>query len=218
MNYLVRILFSIGVCGGIVACDQKSTTENTKQRATAEEDARKKVENDNLAKKAEQMEKDLAERHYFYSAIEGEYQGTVKVNKDLYSIKLNFTRSIPPYTGDRTRQLSEIENDLNNLFFNIQVVQWHPSDVATAVGCRVSGMKPNMINGSLIVTSSDCPNLYSIYLAEDFERALKDQKNEAKQIAEKLKQHQIQLVPLLTGTIQPSSHASQYSFTVKKMK
>lgn len=218
MNYIVRILFSLGIGFGVVACDQKSSTENTKQRATAEEDARKKVENDNLAEKAEKMEKDLAERHYFYNALEGEYQGTVKVNKDTYNIKLNFVRSIPPFTGDRIRQLSEIENDLNNLFFHIQVVQWHPSDMATAVGCRVSEIKPNMDDGALIITSADCPNLYSVYLAENFDRAVKDQKAEAKKIAEKLKQHQIQSIPILTGVIKPSSHAAQYSFSVKKMK
>lgn len=218
MNYIVRILFIFGMFIGILGCDQKSSTENTKERATAEEDAKKKVENDNLAEKAEKMEKDLTERHYFYGALEGEYQGTVKVNKDSYNIKLNFSRSIPPFTGDRIRQLSEIENDLNNLFFHIQIVQWHPSDTATAVGCRVSGIKPNMVDGILIVTSPDCPNLYSIYLAENFERALKDQKSESKKIAEKLKQRQIQSVPLLIGAIQPSSHASQYSFSVKKIK
>lgn len=218
MNYIVRILFSLGIGFGVVACDQKSSTENTKQRATAEEDARKKVENDNLAEKAKKMESDLAERHYFYSALEGEYQGTVKVNKETYNIKLIFARSIPSYTGDRIRQLSEIENDINNLFFHIQIVQWHPSDLLTAVGCRVSGIKPNMIDGLLIVTSAECPNLYSIYLAENIEGVLKDKLREAKQIAEKLRQHKIQSIPLLTGNIQPSSNAGKYSFSVKKIR
>lgn len=218
MNDLVRLLFSFTVCFSMIACDQKSSTDSTKQRATAEEDARKKVENDNLAEKAEKMENDLAERHYFYTALEGEYQGTVKVNKDTYNIKLNFARNIPPYTGDRVRQLSEIENDINNLFFHIQIVQWHSSDLSTAVGCRVSGIKPNMMDGQLIVTSTDCPNLYSIYLAENFEGALKNKLNEAKQIAEKLRQHKIQSIPLLTGNIQPSSNAGNYSFSAKKTK
>lgn len=220
MNVLVRILFSLGICLGIVACDQKSSTDSTKQRATAEEDAKKKVENDNLAEKAQKMESDLAERHYFYGALEGEYQGTIKVDKDTYNISITFTRSIPPFIGDRVRQLSEIENDLNNLFFNVLIVQWHPSDQKTGVPCRASGIKPNMTDGVVVVTpsSSDCSNQYSIYIAENFENVLKDKFKEAKKVAEKLKQHQIQSVPVLTGSIQLSTIASKYSFSAKKLK
>lgn len=214
MKYVAIFFISLG----LIACDQKSSTDSTKERAAAEQEANTKVENDNLAQKAQQMEKDLAERHYFYSALEGEYQGNLKVSNENYKIKFVFARSIPPYTGDRIRQLSEIENEINNLFFYIQIIQWHPSDQATAVGCRVSGIRPNRDDGTLTVASAECPNLYTVFIAENLEASVKDKIKEAKQTVEKLKQYQIQSVDFLTGTIQPSSNAGKYSFSVKKLK
>lgn len=212
MKYLIIFLIPLL----FVSCDQKSSMDNTKERAAAEQEANTKVENENLAKKAQKMEEELAERHYFYNALEGEYQGSVTVGRDTYNIALTFIRSIPPYLGDRIRQLSEIENDLNNLYFHIQVVQWHSSDQSTAVGCRVSGVRPNMMDGKLAIASTDCPNLYSIFLAENSTAARKEASGEAKKTAEKIKQKKILSVPLLTGTIKPSSNAGKYSFMAKK--
>jgi hypothetical protein len=58
-----------------------------------------------------------------------------------------------------------------------------------------------LVDGILIVTSSDCPNLYSIYLAENFDRAVKDQKSEAKQIAEKFGVSEMQIYRIKRGEI-----------------
>lgn len=212
MKFLVFLLAS----WGLVACDQKSSTDSTKERAAAEGEANNGVDNANQAQKAQKMEKDLSERHYFYNALEGEYQGTVEANTEIYNIKFIFARSLPPYTGDRVRQLSEIENDLNNLFFTVQIVQWHASDIATSVACPASGIRPNIANGTLVVTSLECPNMYTIFLAENLQAALEDRVKEAKLTAEKLKQQQIDAVSLLTGAIQ--SNANKYTFSVKKLK
>lgn len=202
----------------VTACDQKGSTDSTKERAKAEQEANNQVENENLAKKAEAMERDLSQRHFFYSAMEGEYVGDLKVQDETYKIKLILARSIPPYTGDRVRQLSEIENDLNNLYFHIQVVQWHPDDASTAVGCRVSGVKPNMDQGSLTIASSDCPNLYNILLSEDGISVQGEDRQRSKQIADRLKQKEVEVVSHLLGKVQPSSNASEYTFSAEKVK
>lgn len=214
----MKIVFSLFLILGLVACDQKSTTDGTKERANAEQEGANKAENENLARKAEIMEKDLANRHAFYSAIEGEYEGTLKVDKEKYSIKFAFARSIPPFSGDRIRQLSEIENDLNNLYFHMQVVQWFPDDGATAVGCRVSNIRPNMDTGVISVSSAECPNLYTILLSEGGDNAFNEQTTKAATVASKIKAHTFKAVPYLIGTVQPSSNAMKYSFTVKKVK
>ena len=214
----MRLLISLFFIVGLAACDQKGSTDSTKERAAAEQEGANKAENDNLANKAEVMELDLAKRHNFYSSIEGEYEGSMSANQDTYMIKLNFVRSIPPYTGNRVRQLSEIENDLNNLYFHMQVVQWHPDDLSSAVGCRVTDLRPNMDTGTLVVASTDCPNLYTIMLSDGTDSVLKDKISKSKEVAEKIKNIQVMNVPYLTGTIQPSSNASKYFFNVKRLE
>ncbi|MCB0348077.1 MAG: hypothetical protein KDD37_04540 [Bdellovibrionales bacterium] len=214
----MRLLLSLFFIVGLAACDQKSSTDSTKERAAAEQEGASKVENDNLAKKAAAMEQDLAKRHNFYASIEGEYEGSMKVDQDTFKIKFTFSRSIPPYTDSRIRQLSEIENDLNNLYFHMQVVQWHPDDQSTAVGCRVAGLKPNMDAGSIAVASTDCPNLYTILLSEGGNSAFTDKVTKAKNVADKVKNFALQDVPFLIGAVQPSSNAGKYYFSVKKLK
>ena len=214
----MRLLLSLFFIVGLAACDQKSSTDSTKERAAAEQEGASKVENDNLAKKAAAMEQDLAKRHNFYASIAGEYEGSMKVDQDNFKIKFTFARSIPPYTDNRVRQLSEIENDLNNLYFHMQVVQWHPDDQSTAVGCRVTGLKPNMDDGTIAVASTDCPNLYTILLSEGGNAAFTDKVVKAKNVAQKVKNLALQDVPFLIGTVQPSSNAAKYYFRVKKLK
>ncbi len=214
MKYFIMLL---AISVGLVACDQKGSTDSTKERAAAEQEGANKVDNENLAKKAEKMEKDLADRHRFYQSIEGEYEGTLRVDTTSYKIKFTFARSIPAYTGNRVRQLSEIENDLNNLYFHMQVVQWHPDDSSTAVGCRVAGIRPDMDAGTLTVASSDCPNLYSVFLSQGGNNAFTGKAEKAKAVAEKIKNFQLKDVPYLIGSVQPSSNATKYSFSVKKL-
>lgn len=202
----------------LTACDQKGSVESTKERAKAQEEAGGQVQNEIQAKKAQLMEADLANRHAFYGALEGNYEGTLAVAKEVYNIKFTLIRNIPPFSGSRVRQLSEIENDLNNLYFHIQVVQWHPADPSSAVGCRVTGIKPNMDSGTLNIASVDCPNLYSILLSENGQSLVVKDSEKSAQVASKVKNRSLNSVPFLIGTVQPSTSASKYSFSVKKVK
>lgn len=214
---LIKYFILLTACLNLLGCADQSL-ENFKERAKAEQEGSNKAENENLEKKARAMEADLTRRHTFYSALEGEYEGALNIGQDSYKIKFTFARSIPPYTDNRTRQLSEIENDLNNLFFYMQIVQWHPNDQSAAVGCRVSGIRPNMTDGTLTVASTDCPNLYSILLSDKENANLTDKLTNAKTVAKKVKDLDLKDVPYLVGTIQPSTVAEKYSFTVRKLK
>lgn len=215
MFFKIVMLFTVAI--GLLGCADQSV-DKYKERAEAEQEGSNNAENENLAKKAEKMEQDLAKRHFFYASIEGEYEGTMRANNESYRIKFTFARSIPPYTDSRVRQLSEIENDINNLYFHMQIVQWHPDDQSTAVGCRVSEIRPNMEEGTLTVASTDCPNLYSILLSEGGNTAFTDKVVKAKSVAQKVKSLSMKEVPFLIGLVQPSSNASKFSFSVKKLK
>lgn len=200
----------------IAACEKTGTLESTKQKAQAEQEAGKDVDNRNLEEKAKKMEAELANRHNYYSALVGTYEGDVKVENEIYKIKLIISKSIPPYSGDRVRQLSEIENDLINLNLILQIVQWHPADVNTGVGCRIGQVKPNSDRGLITVASQECPNSYAIYLSEKEVRGLEDKENIAERIAQLIKANSLSQVEGLVGTIQPSFNASTYTFIARR--
>lgn len=214
--YITMILFFSFLITS--ACDQKSSPDKAKERASAEGEAQKEIENKNLAQKAMIMESELQNRHIFYSALEGEYEGTIKIGNDNFKMKMIFARSILPYTGTRVRQLSEIELDLNSLFFYTKIVQWHPSDQTTAVGCQINGSRPNMDLGSMTLSSNDCPNFYQISFSENgiFDEKLNSEKS--KDLALKIKTNQLANIPFLFGIIQPSNNAIKYSFIAKRVK
>ena len=198
----------------LAGCDTKSV-DGTKERAAAESEASKDVENSNLAKKSEKMEAELAARHRYYSALEGKFEGDVDVNGQDYRMRVTLIRSIPPYSGERVRQLSEIESDLNNLHFNVHVVQWDPADENTAVGCRLSQVKPILGKGVISITGNDCPSTYTFYLSKEG-RSDATKENLAKDIAEGLGRGQSGSVGRLVGTIQPSWNAHTYSLDIKR--
>ncbi|GIL17065.1 MAG: hypothetical protein BroJett040_08160 [Oligoflexia bacterium] len=214
----LKIIITSLCLAALIGCDQKGTTDSTRERAKAEQEANNDVENLNLAQKARKMESDLSDRHYFYSALEGQYLGKVKVENEFYNIKFNLVKSLPQYKGDRVRQLSEIENDLNNLFFHIQVIQWHPADMASAVGCRVSQIRPDMANGVLAIASSECVNLYTINLSDLLADINSDLNEKARSVAEKLINKEISRVEALVGNVQPSTNANTYQFSVQRVK
>lgn len=212
----MRILILLLLSTLLWACDQKGSLESTRERAQAEEVAGQDVANEKLTEKAMKMESDLSERHHYFSALVGEFQGNVKVDKETYRVKFTISKSLPAYTGERVRQLSEIENDLINLYLNVQVVQWHPRDPATAVGCRIGQIKPNADKGTITIASPDCPNLYSIYLADGNALVSDKKEKRAEVIAQKIKAKEINAVTGLVGGIQPSSNARIYSFGAKR--
>lgn len=202
----------------IIGCDQKSSVDSTKQRALAEQEVGTFVENKNLDEKALKMELELSERHYFYSAIEGQYQGQVKTDFDTFYIKFNIVRSLPQYTGVRSRQLSEIESELNNLSLYIHIVQWHPDDNATAVGCRINQVRPDMKTGLMTFSSTECPNMYTVFLSDLSSDGKMKPSEKSKNMAEMIVNHKIYSVEEMVGNVQTTSSSNVFKFTVARIK
>ena len=216
------IFLMLALAFGLTACDQKSTTENAKDRARIEEEANTEVQRRTLTEKVQKMETDLATRHYFYGAVEGKYEGDLKTDFAELKIRLTLVRSIPAYEGSRTRELSEVEADLNNLYFHAQVIQWDPKSPASAVGCRITNLRPNLETGVMTIASADCPNLYTIYLSNESKLSTSTNNDvvtpQSQDIAQKVRSKQIASVPALQGFIQPSSNSSVYQFKVTRVK
>ena len=212
---MARLFLTLVAALTFVACDKAGSIDGTKNRASAEQEAANNVENSNLTAKAKRMEAELAERHRYYGAVEGQYLGTVSVDDETYSMRLTLVRSIPPYHGDRIRQLSEIESDLNGLHFQVHAVQWLSSNTAASVGCRASLLKPNMDTGVLSVSSADCNSTYTILLSEE---GVPHSQSEmiAQQVAQKIKANNLHRVDYLMGRIQPTANSRTYWFALTR--
>ena len=214
----MRILLLTLLGLSLIACDKKGSVDSTKERARAEEEANGEVQRKILAEKAKKMEEDLAVRHLFYQAMSGKYEGELVTNDENLRIRITLAPSIPPYFGDRVRELSEIEADLSNLYFHAQVVQWHPKSEMSAVGCRISNLRPNIETGLLTIASTDCPNLYQVYVGDESSgKSYGDIEKRARELAKDVYTEQLAKVPRLIGVVQPSSNASIYNFDAQRV-
>ncbi len=193
----------------VISCSKGD--ERLKEKARIEGDTLRDVENNNLALKAEIMEKDLARRHLFYQAIKGNYEGTIKTNVGTFNIRITLTPSLPPIRVNRVRQLEEISSDLNNLMLNTQVVQWDSNSSISAVGCRVSNIRPDVEKGALAISHESCPNLYLIKIAD------RGDSISSENIASSILNGDMIDIDSLSGQIQPSTNANIFNFIAYKV-
>lgn len=207
-------MFGMMALGGALFLSGCQGDERLSEVSTVQTEAQLQAENENLAKKSKIMEEDLSRRHRFYQALKGKYEGSFQSGIGQINFRITFSPSLPPYRTDRVRQLDEISSDLNNLFLNIQVVQWNPTptpegDIA-AVGCRVSQVKPDLMNGEITIASESCPNLYRLKISETGSTP-EDDGLQARSMAQLITEGKIERVETIIGEIQPSTNAAIYS-------
>lgn len=114
--------------------------------------------------RAKEMEASLSKLQDFYEDNSGIYEGTMKNGTDQFNILITLAPSIPRYTDSRVRTPAEIETDLVNLTYQAQILQWIAPSKESAVGCSVTGLRPNKKKGTLTIISSDCPSTYALVL------------------------------------------------------
>lgn len=215
------------------ACDGKGR-DGTVERATAEQEAARDVDNKNLKQKSEQLESYLAAQHKLYGAVEGEYEGAVMVNRSAAKMRVTLTRSIQEYKGGRTRQLSEIETDINNLRFNVQARQWHPSYPGSAVGCNYAQVKPDYNQGFIELqpanANSECKLTYRMYFnnggigdtelreMDPASPRWSDVRGIAQVLANQLNSGGITQIGELVGAVQSTFGEVPFNFDVKRVR
>lgn len=209
------------VLSSLIACSKND--DRLKEKAALESESstasQLKVENQNLAEKAQKMELDLTKRHRFYQSVKGTYEGDIKTNLGTFNIRITLTPSLSPIPLSRVRQLEEISSDLNSLSLNAQIVQWDPNNSNSAVGCRMSGIKPDIIKGEIAVSTESCPNLYLIKITErGFTASSAENSAVAVRVANEVLNGDIVEVDSLSGQVQPSTNASIFKFVAYKVQ
>ncbi len=224
-NLACSLLFS--VCFALIACDQKGSADGSRERAAAEQQGARDVNNENLTRLAKGMEDDLALRHHFFDAIEGDFSGSLKMEDDFYQININLVRSLPAYMGSRTRQLSEVESDLNGLYFLVRISLSKFNSSLSSVFCHPIAVRPSFSTGVLTVASQDCANFYSLFLSEgplqreqlnskSFEENLKNQELGAQGLADKINSKAVHKVNFLRGTLKTPTSSKAYDLSVER--
>lgn len=203
----------------VFACD-KPSSDGTKERARSESEANSEIAQKTQADKAAKMEIELRARHAFYQAIAGSYEGTIETAAGAYNMRAIFVPTLPPYLGERVRELSEIESDLKNLYFNVQVLQWAKgANAKTAYGCRFASILPDMSAGTIGIASDQCSLVYRMALSEPSRNgALKDLVAAAPEVARALREKSLTAITRLVGTAQASTVPAPYTFDLRKVE
>jgi pyruvoyl-dependent arginine decarboxylase (PvlArgDC) len=199
----------------LTACDKTGSTDGTKERATAQEEANKEVENRNLAEKAKKMEAELWRRNRFYVGLANDYTGDFKIKETNFKIKMTFNPTLNLVETDRVRTLQEIQEDINNLFLSAQVLISVPKD-QDSFGCIFEQAKVDLNRGVIQLVSNQCGNMYSIKFndSSEFNRPNIDKVSQS--IAHELLEKKRNFVEFLSVDIRSRHTAKTFKVSLKK--
>ena len=163
---MFKILMTTVIGMGLIGCADQSM-DKYKERAEYAQEGANKAENKNIDERAHKMELDLQKRFRFYNGVSNNYVGLFKINGNDYQMRVEMFPSIHIIESDRIRTLEEIQDDMNNLHLNAQVVIWDKAGSIGAKGCVFTAVKPDIMNGVIQLSSTDCPNRYTIYVGNN---------------------------------------------------
>lgn len=196
--------------------NQTKLVEQARQQGKAQAEEQLSIENGNLTAKAKKMEADLAKRQIFYQALAGTYEGQLSTEQGNFNIRITLISSLPPYVVDRVRQLDEITQDINNLYLNAQIVQWSSENQLSSVGCRVTQIRPDMINGTISIASPECANIYLLTINSVRLNSPKAFST-AKPVATSVQRGKLKSIPSLSGEVRPTTNSAVYQlFATRK--
>jgi hypothetical protein len=207
---MTQVLIYLILSTALVACG--GSDKRLKEKTRLEGDTLTSVENSNLAKKADQMEKDLARRHRFYQAVKGDYEGAINSSDGTFKVRITLSPSLAPIVVNRVRQLEEIASDLNNLMLNTKASQWDPGSNYSPVSCIVSDVRPDIEKGEITIVKEGCPNFYSLKIADQGTNAT------PRTLAARILNGEIHDIQSIEGKIQPATNAKVYTFTAYKVQ
>lgn len=231
-NNLRSLLWISGVVFsvlGMTACDlaDQGLKEKAKIESETAAENQLKVEKKYLEERSKEMESDLSKRQLFYSAVSGIFEGTMKGSdpKEEFKVRFTFTPSLPPYRATRIRSLEEIASDLNNLYFNVQVIQWAEDGTNSntlAFGCVFQNVRPDLLTGQMNLVASDCPSIYSLSLADDAEIPTPPTYNQIREsssaIAAAILDERQKTVSSVKGLRQVTRSSTFFHFAAKRME
>ncbi|OFZ12196.1 MAG: hypothetical protein A2Z20_11295 [Bdellovibrionales bacterium RBG_16_40_8] len=204
-----------------VGCAQQDENK-FKEKAQIEENAKNKAEQDATNARARKMEADLERRHRFYQSLSGAYTGTFTTASGVtLATKLKMIPSLPPYVPtDRIRTIEEISADINNLYFNIQIIHWSPNNPASATGCVFQEVRGDFEKGRVDMARAECSNVYSariIDIASEPYQTPDDLEANSTALAQQILAGKISAVNNFKIIMQPTNNAGEYTLDLARV-
>lgn len=213
----VLILFLSVLVASCGKPDAKNLEEKTQRELM--------VQNDNLDKRALQLETELSRKQFFFSALEGTFEGSFFAGEKEFKTRVTLIPSLPPYTANRIRTLEEVTADLGNLYFSIQTTHWNSKGTAVAAGCIFSQIRPDYDNGQVVAASGNCSNVYkiSMYDSKEDEGSIESTKtgdilSKSQSISSKVLSKQMEKINEIHIVIQPTLVAKTFVTVLKRVQ
>lgn len=158
MKMLICVLMILSL-----GCAEQSE-QKYKDRAEIEGKADAQSETEEINKRAQQMEKDLARLQNFYEGVNGVYEGQLPVGKDGQKMRIRFAigTTIGRYEGSRIRTADEITFDLTNVAFDIleNTVSKMSGNSDISFGCQYFKVRPAVEAGFFRLSEEGCPRSF----------------------------------------------------------
>lgn len=220
-----KLVLLLAATFALAACDQKGSTNSTKDRARAEEEAGRESEERVLAERAQKMEAELSGLHHYYDALEGQFIAAFKIGDRNYQLQLAYQKTIPAFQGGRLRQLSEIEAEKNSLALRLTANQWEEMNGRIVEGsnvqCEASQIKfQNTETGKLtaVAACKFASNVYTVMFSEEGV-SIKDQEERAKVLADRINKKELHKVDVLAGEVRYAGQPQNpIRFTARRAK
>lgn len=202
-----------------VGCDDsQELADSLKTQSEVTSQANIDANTRNTQERSLEMESDLERRQRFYQGIRGRYEGTFSTAQGDFNLRITLTPTVAPFPFRdfrSFRQLEEIIADLNDLAFNIVIMQWNPQTNLSAVSCTIENVRADLVRGLIAINSKDCTSGFNLFISEaGTSRA--DRMIVARDLARSILDDQIDSVDEITGEIIPSSNAEIFNFNVIK--
>lgn len=205
----INIIF-LSLISLLVSCGDDDGKLAEKTQVQAQESIN--AENQNLERRAADLNVDLVKQQNFIAAIAGEYEGQIIDEGDVWSIKLKLVPTMPVFDYNRVRTLAELEHELQNQQVNIQVLQWDPDLQVSSVGCIFEDIRPDFKKGKIDIFSQGCPNTYKITLQD----GTGDSRLLGASVANLINQNSIVEVSTLQGSLQSNGNANTVFFSLER--
>lgn len=219
-----RILGGFLALSAITGCGTGDDRLKDKARIEGIESAESQVEaeNRNRVRLAEQMEEDLEQRHRFFDAITGSFEGEMLTPDGVkFGTRYTFNPSLPRYpNSDRARTVEELAYELNNLYINAHVVEWSPrrggpDSPELAFGCVYEEVRPDLAKGKIVLSSKDCNATYTLYLSYDGSRG--NRQKVASALAAKILANELKSVSVIVGEKQTVYTSRRFSVSTTRV-
>lgn len=159
-------LLSLGLIVIISGCAEQSA-EKLKDRAKAEEQANRDVNNENIDQRSQALEDELQRRFRFFSGVNHTYEGTMISNQTAFVVKIDLSPSLFPPRVSRPRSLEEVQFDLNNLSLHAVVNFIDKKSLTGIGGCTFASIKPDLRRGVIFLISDECPQTFYLELKDE---------------------------------------------------